>query len=171
MQRHHVTFFLSGLILCSGCDKDGRTDPDPTAAIERRYNEYRRSFADTPAVSVVQLLEMMAKRNVVLIDVRTEEEQAVSMIKDALTVAEFEHHRDHYRTGTIVTYCTIGYRSGLYAKELRRLDFDAHNLEGSILTWIHAGQPVVDEAGKKTNRVHVYGPSWNLVPKGYKAVW
>lgn len=31
---------------------------------------------------------------------------------------------------------TAGYRSGLYAKQLRERGFDAHNLAGSILAWV-----------------------------------
>ena len=48
--------------------------------------------------------------------------------------------------------------------------FDAVNLKGSILPWVHAGQELVDDTGP-TRRVHVHGREWGLLPAGYEPVW
>ncbi|GMV90880.1 MAG: hypothetical protein AMXMBFR82_06580 [Candidatus Hydrogenedentota bacterium] len=107
----------------------------------------------------------------VLVDVRTEDEREISGIPDAISKAKFEQYEDAYADKTIVTYCTIGYRSGIYAETLREKGLDARNLRGSILSWVHEGRPVVDPEGAETRRVHIYGPEWNLLPEGYTAVW
>jgi len=49
-------------------------------------------------------------------------------------------------------------------------DFKTFNIKGGILAWIHEGLYIVDNKGK-TQKVHVYGSKWNLVPDGYKGVW
>merc|ERR1719491_1589680 len=83
---------------------------------------------------------------IVLVDVRTPEEQMVSMIPGAVTREVFEEEvlptlKDEKATSPlIVPYCTVGYRSGLYCKEL----VDDHGLpsvrngEGVIL-WTFDG--------------------------------
>ena len=82
----------------------------------------------------------------------------------------FEESRDAYRNFEIVPYCTIGYRSGVYAQGLQKSGFKTRNLKGSVLSWAHAGGKFVDSKGKATKRVHVYGEKWNLLPEGYEGV-
>jgi rhodanese-related sulfurtransferase len=44
-----------------------------------------------------------------------------------------------FRGRRVVCYCTVGYRSGLYAAQLRRRHgLDAYNLRGSVLAWVSA---------------------------------
>jgi hypothetical protein len=47
----------------------------------------------------------------------------------------------------------------------------AANLAGGILAWVGEGMPVTDSRGVPVRRVHVFGPKWNALPPGYKAVW
>jgi len=72
---------------------------------------------------------------------------------------------------TVVTYCTIGARSGHAAQRLRERGLPAFNLAGSILSWVDVGGPLIDGTGAATRRVHVYGGKWNLLPEGYEAIW
>jgi len=142
-----------------------------------------KAFPKTEDISSVELKSMMSKQKVVLVDVRTPAEQKVSMIPTAIRKETFERTRDAYTDHTIVAYCTIGYRSGLYVKELHgKGDCEAGglkggglkalNLRGSILDWSLEGYPLVDEkTGLETKRVHVYGETWNLVGEGYQAEW
>eukprot|EP00959_Pyramimonas_sp_CCMP1952_P095098 1988817-Pyramimonas_sp.AAC.1 len=112
-------------------------------------------------------------------DVRTPVEQDVSIIPTAIRKEVFEKTRDHYQDYTIVAYCTIGYRSGVYVKGLQDKHgcqgvggLKALNFRGSILDWSLEGYPLVDgKTGKDTKRVHVYGETWNLVGDGYQAEW
>lgn len=138
--------------------------------ISRMYREYRRSFPDVAGVSPAGLRLMREREEVVLVDVRAAEERDISMIPGAIAVEDFERNPERYQDATVVTYCTIGLRSGLYAQQLLREGRRAVNLEGSILAWVHEGGPLQGPDGA-TRRVHVYGRRWNLLPSGYEAVW
>jgi hypothetical protein len=76
----------------------------------------------------------------------------------------------------VVCYCTIGFRSGKFAKTLRGLQrrdgkpVHVYNLEGSVLGWVHEGLPVVDSTGKPAQRLHVYGSKWDLAPRALETV-
>lgn len=156
------------VIGCRGGDAPTSTDAERRQAIDAMYAEYQTEFPNVPALRPADI--MGHEDDYVLVDVRTAEEQAVSMIPGAITQAGYESRRDEFGDTPVVTYCTIGYRSGLYAKKLRDAGVDAANLEGSVLNWAHAGGDFVHE-GQPTKRVHVYGPQWNLLPDGYEGTW
>ncbi|MCL4692184.1 MAG: rhodanese-like domain-containing protein, partial [Candidatus Hydrogenedentes bacterium] len=156
---------------CGAPSAEVRSDAEKRAQVEAMCVEYHRSFPDVPEVSAEGLSRLLATGDVVLVDVRTEDERKVSGIPDAISKAAFEEDEDGYVDKTIVTYCTIGYRSGVYAEALREKGLDARNLRGSILSWVHDGKAVVDPEGAETKRVHVYGPEWDLLPEGYTAIW
>ena len=138
--------------------------------IDAMYRDYKKSFPNTPDISVDALLATQKTTRVVLVDVREPREREVSMIPGALSSQEFERNIDKYKDRTIVVYCTIGFRSGIYAEKLQNTDLTMLNLRGSILAWVHSGQQVVNTQGP-THRVHVYGPEWNLLPDDYQGVW
>ncbi|KAG1672560.1 hypothetical protein FOA52_010660 [Chlamydomonas sp. UWO 241] len=89
--------------------------------------------------------------SLVLVDVRDACESDVSVIASrcTLTRRQFEARAAELRDvgTTVVCYCTVGYRSGMYAASLVRRDgFDrdrVFNLEGSILAATQAGMPLV----------------------------
>ena len=159
-----------------GCGKAaprvGPADSDEVKrqAIATMCAKYRRSFRDVPELLAEDAARMQSAGEAVVVDVREPEEFAVSHIPDAVLVEDFERGLDRYRDKKVIAYCTIGYRSGRYAATLRKKGFDAYNLSGSMLSWVHAGQPVVDEHGE-TKRLHVYGEEWDLAPAGYDTVW
>uniref|UniRef100_A0A7S0WSG5 Rhodanese domain-containing protein n=1 Tax=Pyramimonas obovata TaxID=1411642 RepID=A0A7S0WSG5_9CHLO len=137
-----------------------------------------KAFSKTEDISATELKSMLAKpeNKVVLVDVRTPVEQDVSIIPTAIRKEVFEATKDKYKDHTIVAYCTIGYRSGVYVQKLQDCEgaggLKALNLRGSILDWSLQGYPLVDEeTGQETKRVHVYGETWNLVGDGYQAEW
>ncbi|HMB67696.1 MAG TPA: rhodanese-like domain-containing protein [bacterium] len=138
--------------------------------IDAMYEEYREAFPDVPDVTARELLEADAAARPVLVDVRPEDERAVSTIPGAIALDDLEASGDAYRGHRIVCFCTVGYRSGRAAAELRRDGWDAANLAGSLLAWVDEGGPLVDANGP-TRRVHVYGERWSLLPSGYEPVW
>jgi rhodanese-related sulfurtransferase len=158
------------LMLVSAGSSGELTDGQKLNRINELYEKYKRSFPDVPDVSVEELIALRREQDVVLVDRREKREQRVSMLPGAIPSGEFEKNIENYKDKTIVVYCTIGSRSGYYARELIQKGFAAYNLRGGILAWIHAGQQLVSE-GKETRRVHVYGRRWDLAPKGYEAVW
>jgi len=154
----------------AGCSRQmPASDAEEVVRIREMYGGYRKDFPDVPGITAEELLKL-SPQDVVLVDVREPEEQQVSMIPGAITAEEFESDPEKYRGSLIVAYCTIGARSGRYAAKLIDDGFDARNLEGSILSWTHAGGSLVGPAGP-TKEVHVYGPTWSLAAEGYHAVW
>ncbi len=138
--------------------------------IDEMYKEYKKSFPDVPDITVQKMLERKKEEELVLVDAREPQERAVSMIPDASPVTEFEKHMDQLKDRPIVVYCTIGYRSAEYTKELQKKGFDAFNMKGGILAWTHTGRPLVTDS-TQTNRVHVYGEKWDLAADGYESTW
>jgi rhodanese-related sulfurtransferase len=165
-----VTAIVVALALVLGGPKS--TDAELAARVAELYAHDRAAFATAPEITVAALSARLAGPSPpVLVDVREPREMAVSRLPGTITRAEFEAHPDQFRGRAIVAYCTIGYRSGRYVETLRRDGWDAFNLAGSLLAWIHAGRPMVDAEGKPTHRVHVYAWRWNLAPAGYDTVW
>lgn len=88
---------------------------------------------------------------VVIVDVRGCEEQAVSMIPGAVTKEFFEAEvlpqlraQTSQAAPLVVPYCTVGYRSGIYAKEL----VEQHGLQNvrngeGVIMWTFDGNGLV----------------------------
>lgn len=146
-----------------------RSDEAKRDRIEAMYRRSKRLFPDTPELTVEELKERLGEENLVIVDVRRPDEQAVSMITGAITADEFDSKQDEYEGATVVAYCTVGHRSGLYAQELANRGWNALNLRGAILAWTHVGGPLEDENGP-TQRVHIWSPP-SLVAEGYEPVW
>ncbi len=174
--RGFVLPALAAAVLVCGCvqwDSDHaiKTDAEKRAAIDNLFERYQRSFPDVESVTPSEFRTLEAEGDTVLVDVRSPKERAVAVIPGSVSKEEFEAHAEEYSGKKIVAYCTIGYRSGQYAASLREKGFDAYNLKGSILAWVHDGGKVVDPEGNETHTIHVYGREWNLVPHAYKGVW
>ena len=142
-------------------------------------SEYLKATADihVPTIRVDSLRARLNDTNLILIDVRQPPEQVVSMLPNALTPYQFSQK---FQTGFpttkhVVTYCTLGFRSGKYAEQLQAKGIAVQNLEGGILAWTHiSGLLLRDSAGMKveTKKVHVYTldmQKW--IALDYEAVW
>lgn len=146
------------------------TDLEKQQTIEKLYRRSKKHFPELPDITAEELLAHADRDGLVVVDVRTPREQNVSMIPGAVTVAEFEADADQHRGATVVTYCTLGHRSGLYGRQLARTGWKVRNLKGSILSWTHAGGALEGPEGE-TRRVHVGGPKWSYAADGYEPVW
>ena len=135
--------------------------------------------SDLPMMSAREILELRARgESPIVIDVRTREEMSVSMIPEAMSRARFEalaaEEPQQFAGRTLVPYCTVGARSGQFARQLARDGHaDVRNGEG-ILLWTHdvafdeAPLVVTDEV--PTRRVHVFGAPWDLGHPDYEPV-
>lgn len=149
--------------------------PDDDAARAARvavlYADYRQEFPGVPEVDVWTLQRWLdAGEPVVLVDVRTDEERAVSTLPGAVPAAIVEADPDAFRGQRLVAYCTIGYRSGEWAEARADDGLDVANLRGSVLAWTHTGRALEGPDGP-TMRVHVYGRAWDLARSSYDTVW
>jgi rhodanese-related sulfurtransferase len=147
-----------------------KTDDAKRRRLESMYQSSRRHFPEVPEVTVEELRALQRENNIVLVDVRAAEEQQVSMIPGAVAAQQFEASQDEYKDATVVTYCTIGHRSGLYAKNLQARGWKVLNLKGAVLAWTHAGGELENTEGQ-TRRVHVCTRHCNLAAEGYEAIW
>jgi sodium/bile acid cotransporter 7 len=163
---------LCGLILaaCGSSGAQPESDRQRRQQVETMYEDYRKSFPDVADIAPREARDLMQTEKVVFIDERRPEEQAVSMLPNSITSEEFLRDPSKYDGYTKIAYCTISYRSGKLAREMNDRDIHLVNLRGGILAWVHDGGTVYDENGP-TDRIHVYGPKWNLAPGAYKAVW
>lgn len=115
---------------------------------------YARMFPEVEHVCPVDVAALAARgKRVVLVDVRTTAEQRVSMIPGAMTRPQFEEILGDLRpavvagTAVVAPYCTVGYRSGKYARELVRkhgLPLEqVRNHRGILLHTHQSRQPLV----------------------------
>ena len=142
------------------------------AQIQSMYEGYRaEAFAGVADITVAEFLAKNESEFVVLIDCREPAEFGISQIPGAMTRAAFEANSEAYRHQTIITYCTIGYRSGEYARGLQAKGFNTLNLIGGVLMWAHEGRLFESPEGGSTKRVHVYGEQWDLLPPEYESVY
>jgi rhodanese-related sulfurtransferase len=162
--RYTLGTLLMFLFFFSSCSSE-----DNGRKIEKMYRKYRQSFAEVPDKNL-EHISKFKKEKVCIIDVREEKEYSVSMLKGAITKKEYYDNKEKYKDHMIIVYCTVGYRSGMYSRELLKERKNVFNLRGGILAWINDGGKLYKDE-KETKTVSVYGKQWNLVPKEYKAVW
>ena len=127
-----------------------------------------------PDATVEQIRELQRDKTkqdkFVLVDVRSDEECRVSVIKGAITKAQFEREFEKHKQKAVIVYCTVGARSATYANQLKQKGWNAWNYKGSIIDWCKNKLPLTTVDGKATNRVHTYS-RWYRVPSIYKAVY
>ena len=97
-----------------------------------------------------------------LLDVRTAAEYEVSHLQKAERVqpgspaTAVRIPKDQ----PIVTYCSVGYRSGAFAQTLERAGYThVMNMEGSIFKWANEGRPVYRD-GEQVEKIHPYNETW-----------
>ena len=150
---------------------------------ERRQAKVRQEYLKAtehihvPTIKADGLKAQLGDTNLILVDVRQPNEQMVSMLPGALTPYEFSQK---FKTGfpktkRVVTYCTLGFRSGKYAEQLQSRDLPVQNLEGGILAWTHVGGVLERDSAEvkvSTKKVHVYDSNMQKwIALDYEAVW
>lgn len=162
-------FVINFLLAKASIRSDGQAKKQKIYTMYRKYKD--SFFPNIVDISVEEILKRQDREGILFIDVREPMEQEVSMIAGAITTDEFDRNIDKYKNYTIITYCTIGYRTGIYARRLlKHKGIKSYNMIGGLLSWVHSGQKIYLET-METNRVHVYVKKLDLLPKGYEAIW
>jgi sodium/bile acid cotransporter 7 len=160
------------VVACGQKQNEVLTHESRWQKIEAMFNEYKNNhFPEVTSITVEELKKKMNDQRFIIVDARSSEERAVSFIPTSISKEEFDKNRVQYSDASIITYCTIGYRSGIYAKKLREGKINALNLKGGVLAWAHNSNTFINEEGKTKKQIHVYGEEWALVPDEYEAVW
>ena len=130
----------------------------------------RHDFPNVRRITPNELSEWLGDKNraqPVLLDVRTPAEFEVSQIHGARRVdpeagaGEINLPKDQ----PIVTYCSVGYRSGALAQRLQEAGYThVQNLAGSIFQWANEGRPL-EHDGRPIKKVHPYNNSWGKLLK------
>ena len=154
----------------SACGSGAATEADRRLVLDGMIEEVRTAFPDVPTATPADVAQWLAADDVVLVDVRSDEERAVSTLPGALTADDFEGRLEELAGRRVVAYCTIGRRSAEYAERMSELGVEVHNLEGSILAWTHDGGTLVAD-GQVTRELHVFGRRWDLAADGYRTTW
>jgi rhodanese-related sulfurtransferase len=102
----------------------------------------------------------------ILLDTRSLEEFQVSHIQGS-QLLDYNLYgekdlRKLPRNGSIVVYCSVGYRSERVGEKLQRLGYtQVWNLYGGIFQWKNEGCEVVNPTGMVTDSVHTYNKNWS----------
>ena len=150
------------------CDP-AKTDAEKKKTVYEMYEGYKKDFPAVQDMTPQEAMSLTVEGRVVFVDVRKPAERKVSKLPYSVTKEEFMKNPSKFKSKSIVTYCTISYRSGKFAMNMEKKGIRMYNLKGGILAWVLEGGKVIDENGQ-TTRVHVYGEKWNYLPEGYEAV-
>lgn len=143
-------------------------DEEKRKKVVEMYEDYKRSsFPDIEDIAPQEALKLLDQGNVLFVDIRSHNEQEISTLPNAITEEEFRQDPNAYADRVIIGYCTISYRSGLFAREFKEKGIRVLNLKGGLLGWVHEGGKVYDRKGE-TKLVHVYGKKWDLAPNEYE---
>ena len=145
------------------------SDKAKKTIVYQMYADYKKEFPEVKDISPREAMALLSKNNVVFVDTREQAERAVSKLPQSITQADFLKNPRQFKDKKVIGYCTISYRSGLFARELASRGVTLYNLQGGVLAWVLEGGKVYDEQGE-TKRIHVYSEKWNYAPNGYEAV-
>ena len=90
------------------------------------------------------LAKVKKERNVVFLDVRTDQERKKSQIKGSYhipvaSIKEREKELKKFKDVEIICYCQTGNRSLNAASKLKKLGYKASNLSGGMVRWNSTG--------------------------------
>ena len=60
----------------------------------------------------------------------------------------------------VISYCSVGYRSGDITERLKKKGVNAFNLYGGLFLWNNSGKNLYSSPGTLTNRIHGYNKNW-----------
>lgn len=103
---------------------------------------------------------------VIFLDSREEKEFQISHIASAIWVGYDKINWTKIdaldKNATIVIYCSVGYRSGKLAEQLKKKGFThVKNLYGGLFNWANNDGEIVNSKGVKTTEIHGYNKTWS----------
>ncbi len=141
-------------------------------ALEAMKQLVRSKFPKVRQLSTEELARWLTDTNQpapILLDVRKAEEFAVSHLPGATRVEPSAKAAEVLSSvptnGTVVVYCSVGYRSSELATRLLEAGFtNVCNLEGSIFQWANEDRAIVKD-GIPATTVHGYNETFGKLLK------
>lgn len=121
--------------------------------------------SDCPIIDSKRL-EYLMTQEVYILDTREKKEYDVGHIDGAIHVGYeyFKMNSVKYipKDAIIVTYCSVGYRSGKIGDKLRSEGHEnVFNLMGGIFDWVNHDNAIYDSKGNPSSAVHGYNKKWS----------
>lgn len=141
---------------------------DMASCQTKDYKEKLESLYNhtVPFIKTEELAPRINENNLVILDIRSEEEYAVSSIEGA-SLIDYDDFSSKDLEGIdknaeVIVYCSVGYRSEKIGEKLLELGYkNVKNLYGGIFQWKNDGFEVVNDQGIPTDSVHTYNRSWS----------
>ncbi len=163
-----MKYLWVGLFLASLAAAPAEAAPKKLAEIE---TELEQKFDKIGHVTADDLAAWQAAgEESLLLDAREADEFAVSRLDGAVRVApkgsfaKSGLSSDDISGKRVVVYCSVGWRSSIWAERNREALLEAgavsvSNLKGGIFAWHNAGLDLVSGAGE-TRLIHPYDKTW-----------
>lgn len=146
------------------------SDAEKYHRVMAMYADYQADFPGIEEIDAASAIKLLGDPDIIFVDVRKPEEQAVSMIPGAVTSEVFLADIERFHDQRIIAYCTISYRSGKLAAKLQRRGVTVSNLKGGLLAWVHATGPLT-RGNKPVHQLHVYSRKWDLAPVPIQTIY
>jgi len=113
-----------------------------------------------------QWMHSASNEELVLLDVRSLEEQEVSQLRGAQRLDARQPDLDSLAIpegAKVVVYCSIGYRSAALVEDLKRAGVaHVYNLDGGLFDWANQGRPIY-RGEERVEEVHPLNRIWGLL--------
>lgn len=132
---------------------------------------------EVPLIKPAELKQKLAKQDsIYLLDTRTPAEYKVSCLRHSQRIGYDDFRKEKIahipKEATVVTYCTVGYRSDKIGERLKAMGYEnVYNLYGSMISWVNAGYPVYTPEGSPTRKVHTHSEDWSQYLEKGQAVY
>lgn len=162
MKRRWAWLAVLALALTMSFAMMARSASTWKALISTRYPDVRWVEPET----LSKWMTSSVPNELVLLDVRTPEEQDLSQLRGAQrlnvrlpNIAALEIPAG----ATVVVYCSIGYRSASIVEDLERAGIqNVYNLEGGLFDWANQDRPIY-RGEERVREVHPFTRVWGLL--------
>lgn len=128
------------------------------------------TFKGVKTIGPKEFVELSHHQSAIIVDVREQEEYAVSHLPEAIWVKDLDLSSVP-KDQAIIVYCTVGIRSSEWGATLIDQGFsEIYNLDGGIISWKNEGHTVLNSKNQPTDSVHVYSDWFGFMLKNGLAV-
>lgn len=156
--------FLIGAMVSASC-----SERHASADWESVEHTIAMEFPEIRQITTRELSDIIAdtSKEVMLLDVRAENEVAVSHLLGAVRVGSVQEANTLIKSAPhhtiIVAYCSVGYRSAELVSRLKAISTrDVYNLQGSLFRWANEERPVYRGTERVTS-VHPFNDRWGAL--------